>query len=129
LFGLAAGTQTIPATIPLVIFAILFGVSMDYEIFLLSRVRARFMTNGHPGSSVVEGLADTGTVITSAAMVMVGVFGAFAFAEIVVVQMIGLGLAVAVLADATLIRSLLGPALMQLAGKWNWWPMNGPGPR
>jgi RND superfamily putative drug exporter len=126
LFGLATGTEAIPATVPLVIFAILFGVSMDYEIFLLTRVRALFMASGDHGNSLVEGLADTGTVITSAALVMVGVFGAFAFAKIVVVQMIGLGLAVAVLADATLIRSLLGPALMQLAGKWNWWPLSGP---
>jgi RND superfamily putative drug exporter len=127
LFGLASGTGSVPATVPLVIFAILFGVSMDYEIFLLTRVRTLFLQTGDQLNSLVDGLADTGTVITSAALVMVGVFGAFAFAEIVVVQMIGLGLAVAVLADATLIRSLLGPALMQFAGRWNWWQFRWPG--
>lgn len=126
LFGLAQGTETIPVTIPLVMFAILFGVSMDYEIFLLTRVRALFMKSGDHTGSVIEGVADTGTIITSAALVMVGVFGAFAFAEIVVVQMIGLGLAIAVLVDATLIRTVLGPALMQLAGRWNWWPLDEP---
>lgn len=129
LFGLTAGTESIPATVPLVIFAILFGVSMDYEIFLLTRVRALFLKTGDHPRSLIDGLADTGTVITSAALVMVGVFGAFAFAQMVVVQMIGLGLAVAVLVDATLIRSLLGPALMQLAGRWNWWPLSEPAPK
>jgi RND superfamily putative drug exporter len=121
LFGQAGGTGAVPMTVPLVIFCILFGLSMDYEIFLLSRVRAIFVATGDNVRSIREGLADTGAVITSAALIMVVVFGAFAFARIVIVQMIGLGLAVAVLVDATLIRSVLGPALMQVAGKWNWW--------
>jgi RND superfamily putative drug exporter len=121
LFGQAGGTGAVPMTVPLVIFCILFGLSMDYEIFLLSRVRAIFVATGDNVRSIREGVADTGAVITSAALIMVVVFGAFAFARIVIVQMIGLGLAVAVLVDATLIRSILGPALMQVAGKWNWW--------
>ncbi len=123
LFGVDAPTTVIPITVPLVIFCILFGLSMDYEIFLLARVRTVYMATGNQQRSIVEGLADTGSVITSAALIMVVVFGAFAFARVVIVQMLGLGLAVAVLVDAVVIRSVLGPALMQVAGRWNWWPM------
>jgi RND superfamily putative drug exporter len=107
----------------LVIFCILFGLSMDYEIFLLTRVRTIFLRTRDTQASIRDALADTGSVITSAALIMVVVFGAFAFARVFIVQMIGLGLAVAVLVDATLIRSVLGPALMQVAGRWNWWPL------
>jgi RND superfamily putative drug exporter len=121
LFGVPAPTGVVPITVPLVIFCILFGLSMDYEIFLLSQVRTIFLATGDNLLSIREGLADTGAVITSAALIMVAVFGAFAFARVVIVQMIGLGLAVAVLVDATVIRSVLGPALMQVAGRWNWW--------
>lgn len=122
LFGVAAPTEVVPITVPLLIFCFLFGLSMDYEIFLLSRVRTIFDETGDNACSIREGLADTGSVITSAALIMVAVFGAFAFSRDVIVQMIGLGLAVAVFVDATLIRSALGPALMQIAGRWNWWP-------
>jgi len=122
LFGVEAPTEVVPITVPLLIFCFLFGLSMDYEIFLLSRVRTIFDATGDNARSIREGLADTGSVITSAALIMVAVFGAFAFARDVIVQMIGLGLAVAVFVDATLIRSALGPALMQVAGRWNWWP-------
>ena len=126
LFGQPGGTGAVPITVPLVIFCILFGLSMDYEIFLLSRMRTIFLATGDNLRSIREGLADTGAVITSAALIMVAVFGAFAFARIVIVQMIGLGLAIAVLIDATVIRSVLGPALMQVAGRWNWWiPVRG----
>jgi RND superfamily putative drug exporter len=121
LFGQPGGTGAVPMTVPLVIFCILFGLSMDYEIFLLSRVRTIYLATGDNLRSIREGLADTGAVITSAALIMVAVFGAFAFARIVIVQMIGLGLAVAVLIDATVIRAILGPALMRVAGRWNWW--------
>jgi RND superfamily putative drug exporter len=121
--GVSAPTEMVPLTIPLLIFCILFGLSMDYEIFLLSRVRDAYRRSGDNTASVREALADTGTVITSAALIMVAVFGAFAFARVVLVQMLGLGLAVSVLVDATIIRCLLGPALMQVAGPWNWWPM------
>ena len=121
-FGVEAATGVVPITVPLLIFCFLFGLSMDYEIFLLSRVRTIFDETGDNARSIGEGLADTGSVITSAALIMVAVFGAFAFARDVIVQMIGLGLAVAVFVDATVIRSALGPALMQVAGRWNWWP-------
>jgi putative drug exporter of the RND superfamily len=120
--GVAAPTEVVPITIPLLIFCILFGLSMDYEMFLLSRVRAAFLRTGDNTASVREAVADTGSVITSAALIMVAVFGAFAAARVVLVQMLALGLAVAVLVDAVVIRSLLGPALMVLAGRWNWWP-------
>lgn len=120
--GAPAPTEVVPLTIPLLIFCLLFGLSMDYEVFLLSRARETFQRTGDNTQSVREALADTGSVITSAALVMVAVFGAFAFARVVLVQMLGLGLAVAVLVDATVIRILLGPALMQMAGRWNWWP-------
>ncbi len=122
IFGVDAPTTVVPSTVPLAIFCILFGLSMDYEIFLLSRIRTIFNETGDNALSIREALADTGSVITSAALIMVAVFGAFAFTRDVVVQMIGLGLAVAVLVDATLIRSILGPALMHVAGRWNWWP-------
>ena len=122
MFGVAAPTEVVPITVPLLIFCFLFGLSMDYEIFLLSRVRTIFDETGDNACSILEGLADTGSVITSAALIMVVVFGAFAFSRDVIVQMIGLGLAVAVFVDATVIRSALGPALMQVAGRWNWWP-------
>jgi RND superfamily putative drug exporter len=120
--GVHAPTEATPVTVPLMIFCIVFGLSMDYEMFLLSRARTAYLRTGDNTASVREALADTGAVITSAALIMVVVFGAFAFARVVLVQMIGLGLAVAVLVDATIIRSLLGPALMQVAGRWNWWP-------
>jgi RND superfamily putative drug exporter len=122
-FGVAAPIGVIPLTIPLLIFCILFGLSMDYEVFLLSRAREGFQRTGNSAEGVREALAETGPVITSAALIMVAVFGAFAFARVVIVQMLGLGLAVAVLVDATVIRILLAPALMRVAGRWNWWPV------
>lgn len=127
LFGVAEPTGVVPITVPLVMFCVLFGLSMDYEIFLLSRMRSLFAESYDNEGSVKGALADTGSVITSAALIMVAVFGAFAFARLIIVQMLGLGLAVAVLVDAVVIRSVLGPALMKLAGRWNWWPAL-PGP-
>jgi RND superfamily putative drug exporter len=120
--GVGAPTEVVPLTIPLLIFCLLFGLSMDYEVFLLSGVREAYRLTGDNSASIRTALADSGAVITSAALIMVVVFGAFAFARVVLVQMLGLGLAVAVLVDATLIRTLLGPALMRIAGRWNWWP-------
>ena len=120
--GVAAPTEVVPLSIPLLIFCILFGLSMDYEMFLLSRAHAAFLRTGNNTASVREALADTGSVITSAALIMVAVFGAFAASRVVLVQMLAVGLASAVLVDAIVIRSLLGPALMLVAGRWNWWP-------
>ncbi|MXO49701.1 MMPL family transporter [Erythrobacter gaetbuli] len=123
LFGLEEPTELVPTSVPIVIFAVLFGLSMDYEIFLISRMRESFLRHGDNALSIVEGLAATGSVITGAALIMAVVFGAFAFSGIVILQMTGLGLATAVIVDAVIIRSLLGPALMTLAGGWNWWPL------
>lgn len=122
LFGTPGPSLVVPLTIPLLLFCILFGLSMDYEVFLISRIREAYAAHGDNSRAVSEGLAATGPIITNAALIMAAVFGAFAFARVVVAQMLGLGLAVAVLVDATLIRVLLLPALMKLAGRWNWWP-------
>ncbi|MEO0906849.1 MAG: MMPL family transporter [Pseudomonadota bacterium] len=122
-FGVAGATELIPSSVPVVIFAVLFGLSMDYEIFLVSRMKAVYLQCGDNNHSIVAALADTGSVISSAALIMALVFGAFAFSQIVIVQMIGLGLAVAILVDALIIRAVLGPALMTIAGAWNWWPL------
>jgi RND superfamily putative drug exporter len=94
---------------------------MDYEIFLLSRVReARSQMNEE--QAILAGMGQSGSIIAAAALMMILVFGSFAFARIVFTQLFGLGLAVAILLDATLIRAILAPALLLLAGRWNWWP-------
>jgi putative drug exporter of the RND superfamily len=111
----------IDSIVPVFLFCVLFGVSTDYEVFLLTRVQEEYRITGNNEESVAVGLAVTGRIITSAAAVMIVVFGAFAFANLVVIKQIGLGLAVAVLVDATLIRVLLVPATMRLLGRWNWW--------
>jgi RND superfamily putative drug exporter len=111
----------IDSIVPVFLFCVLFGISTDYEVFILTRVREEYLLTGNNEESVARGLAVTGRIITSAAVVMIVVFGAFAFARLVVIKEIGLGLAVAVLVDATLIRALLVPATMRLLGRWNWW--------
>jgi putative drug exporter of the RND superfamily len=107
--------------IPMILFAIVFGLSMDYEVFLLSRVREEYARTNDAAESVADGLAATARVITAAAAIMVVVFGSFVLEDDRVLRMFGLGLAVAVLLDATLIRMLLVPATMQLLGARNWW--------
>ncbi|MEO0689677.1 MAG: MMPL family transporter [Pseudomonadota bacterium] len=123
LFGVAGATQTIPSSVPVVIFAVLFGLSMDYEIFLVSRMKDLYLQTGDNERSIIDALADTGSVISSAALIMALVFGVFAFSRVIIVQMVGLGLATAILVDALIIRAVLGPALMTLAGNLNWWPL------
>ena len=107
--------------IPMMLFAIVFGLSMDYEVFLLSRVREEFDRSGDARGSVADGLASTARVITAAAAIMVVVFGSFVFEDNRAIKMFGLGLAVAVLLDATVVRLLLVPAAMELMGARNWW--------
>jgi RND superfamily putative drug exporter len=107
--------------IPMILFAIIFGLSMDYEVFLLSRVREEYVRTDDAVESVADGLATTARVITAAAAIMVVVFGSFVFEDDRIVKMLGLGLAVAVLLDVTLIRMLLVPATMELLGARNWW--------
>jgi RND superfamily putative drug exporter len=111
----------IDSIVPVFLFCVLFGISTDYEVFLLTRVQEEYRQTGNNEESVAVGLEVTGRIITSAAAIMIVVFGAFAFARLVVIKEVGLGLAVAVLVDATLIRALLVPATMRLLGRWNWW--------
>ncbi len=111
----------IEAWIPILLFAVLFGLSMDYHVFLLSRIRERFDRTGDNTESVAFGLRRTGALITGAALIMVAVFGGFAAGDLVIFQQIGFGLAVAVFIDATLIRSVVVPASMKLLGTRNWW--------
>jgi RND superfamily putative drug exporter len=115
--------HTIPINplVPMVMFAILFGLSMDYEVFLLSRVREHFVATGDSHASVVDGLSSTARVITSAALIMISVFGAFVLGDDPIGKLFGVGLAVAVLLDATLVRMVLVPATMSLLGRANWW--------
>jgi RND superfamily putative drug exporter len=114
-------TMPINPFVPMIMFAILFGLSMDYEVFLLSRVREEFQRSGDSHLSVVDGLASTARVITSAALIMISVFLAFVGGTDVTIKMFGLGLATAVLIDATLVRMVLVPATMSLLGRANWW--------
>ena len=121
-FGLEGPTEAIFAVIPVLVFAIVFGLSMDYEVFLLARVKEAWNGGASNEDAVATGLAATAGTITWAALVMILVFGAFAFTRVFVVQVLGFGLAAAVLLDATIIRLVLAPALMRLAGRLNWWP-------
>jgi RND superfamily putative drug exporter len=107
--------------VPLMLFTILFGLSMDYEVFLLSRVREEWLKTGDNATAVADGLAKTARVITAAAAIMVCVFGSFVLGELRILKLFGLGLATAVLVDATLVRMVLVPATMELLGKANWW--------
>src|SRR4029453_1149404 len=122
LFGLDGPVSAIFVAVPLLVFAVVFGLSMDYGVFLLSRMKEAFDRTGRNDEAVLEGLSATASVITSAALIMIVVFGVFAFASALVMQFLGFGLAVAVLLDATIIRMVLVPAVMHLAGRWNWWP-------
>jgi RND superfamily putative drug exporter len=106
---------------PILLFCILFGLSMDYEVFLLSRMREEWLRTYNNRWAVAYGLEKTGGVITNAALLFVIIAGAFTFTSIVVTKEIGLGMAIAVLVDATIIRTLLVPATMRLLGRWNWW--------
>jgi RND superfamily putative drug exporter len=106
---------------PIIMFSVIFGLSMDYEVLLLSRIQEAYRRTGDNTASVAEGLARTAGVITGAALIMVTVFSAFALADIITIKSIGVGMAIAVLLDATIIRVLLVPATMRLLGRWNWW--------
>jgi RND superfamily putative drug exporter len=107
--------------VPMMMFAVLFGLSMDYQVFLLTRVREEYDRTGDTRQGVVRGLARTARVITSAALIMIFVFGAFVLNPTPEVKMFGLGLAFAVLVDATIVRMLLVPSIMEILGDANWW--------
>ncbi len=114
-------TENIEAWLPLFLFSVLFGLSMDYHVFLLSRIRERFLETGDNAGSVAFGLRTTAGMITGAALIMVAVFTGFALGDTVSLQQVGFGLAVAVILDATIIRTILVPASMELLGDWNWY--------
>jgi len=114
-------TVPIIAFIPMFMFAVLFGLSMDYEVFLLSRVREEYLVTGDNDTSVIHGIASTARVITSAALIMISVFLGFVLGEDPAIKMMGLGLATAIFVDATIVRLVLVPATMRLMGDANWW--------
>ncbi len=122
LVGLEHPVSAIPLEIPLMVFCLSFGLSMDYELFLLFRIQEEYRRDGDNDRATVEGLAAVALVITGAGLIMVVVFGAFVGAQLPVLKMTGVGLCVAVLVDATLIRALIVPAVMAIAGRWNWLP-------
>jgi trehalose monomycolate/heme transporter len=112
---------TIIASTPVLMFAVLFGLSMDYEVLLLSRIRERYLATGDNTRAVAEGIGITGGIITGAALIMVAVFGAFALGSVVMIKALGLSMALAVLIDATIVRGVLVPAFMRVMGSVNWW--------
>jgi RND superfamily putative drug exporter len=120
LIGVEGSVPIMPLA-PMLMFAILFGLSMDYEVFLLSRVREQFTRHGDAKQAIVEGVASTGRVITSAALIMISVFASFILMNDVTAKMFGVGLAVAVLLDVTLVRMVLVPSAMSLLGARAWW--------
>ncbi len=125
--GIGAGllgfqqVDTIEAWVPLFLFAVLFGLSMDYQVFLLSRIRERYGRSGDTSDAVRFGITSTARIITGAALIIVAVFSGFAAGDLVMFQQMGFGIAVALLIDATIVRSVLVPAAMNLLGDWNWY--------
>jgi RND superfamily putative drug exporter len=113
--------DVIEAWVPLFLFAVLFGLSMDYQVFLLSRIRERYSHTRDTTDAISFGIGSTARIITGAALVIVAVFSGFAAGDLVMFQQMGFGVAIALLIDATIIRSVLVPAAMQLLGEWNWY--------
>jgi RND superfamily putative drug exporter len=111
----------VETTLPVILFCVLFGLSMDYEVFLLTRMKEAWVRTGDNTEAVAQGLDRSGRIVSSAALIVVVVGGSFAFADIVLIKALGLGVALAVAIDATIVRALLVPATMRLLGKWNWW--------
>jgi uncharacterized membrane protein YdfJ with MMPL/SSD domain len=113
--------DAIDAWVPLFLFSVLFGLSMDYQVFLLSRIKERYDLSGSTREAVEFGISSTARLITGAALIIVAVFSGFAMGDLVMFQQMGFGIAVALLIDATIIRSVLLPAAMCLLGRWNWY--------
>jgi RND superfamily putative drug exporter len=120
LVGIDTETPVAPF-LPVMMFAILFGLSMDYEVFLISRVREAFDGGRDTTGAITEGLTRTARVITAAAAIMVAVFGAFALSDQIFLKLVGIGMASAILVDATIVRMVLVPAVMQILGERSWW--------
>ncbi|HEU0250781.1 MAG TPA: MMPL family transporter, partial [Solirubrobacteraceae bacterium] len=112
---------TVETLIPVLVLAVVFGLSMDYEVFLLSRIRERYAATGDTRRAVAEGLSSSAATITSAALIMVCVFTVFALTGVPSIKQLGLGCALAIAIDATIVRLVLVPTAMELFGKWNWW--------
>jgi putative drug exporter of the RND superfamily len=113
--------DAIEAWVPLFLFSVLFGLSMDYQVFLLSRIKERYDQTGSTNDAIVHGISSTARLITGAALIIVAVFGGFAMGDLVMFQQMGFGVAVALLIDATIIRAVLLRAAMRLLGRWNWY--------
>ena len=113
--------ERVEAWVPVFLFSVLFALSMDYHVFLLSRIRERYAETGDTNQAVVHGIAATGRIITGAALIIVVVFAGFAAGQLVMFQQMGFGVGVALLVDATLIRMVVVPAAMALLGEWNWY--------
>jgi RND superfamily putative drug exporter len=113
--------QTIEAWVPLFLFSVLFGLSMDYQVFLLSRIKERYDETGDTTGAVTWGVASTARIITGAALIIVAVFAGFAKGDLIAFQQMGFGVGVALLIDATIIRSVILPSAMKLLGRWNWY--------
>jgi putative drug exporter of the RND superfamily len=123
-WGNVVGTETTPQIdgwVPIFLFAVLFGLSMDYEVFLLSRIREEWDRRGDNEAAIAYGLEHTGRIITAAAIIMVATFIGFVAGSFVALQEFGLGLAAAIALDATVVRAILVPATMKLLGRWNWY--------
>jgi len=118
-FGIEA--TSIALIIPVIVFSLVFGLSMDYEVFLISRIQEEYSKSLNNTAATIDGLTATSKIITSAALIMIVITGAFAFTDVMPVKQIGIGIAIAVAIDASIIRLLLVPSLMKLFGKWNWW--------
>lgn len=117
--GIEAGS--IVLIIPVIVFCLVFGLSMDYEVFLISRIQEEYQKGADNTRATIDGLTSTSRIITSAALIMIVITGAFAFTDVMPVKQIGVGIAIAVALDATIIRLMLVPSLMKLFGDWNWW--------
>jgi len=111
----------VETTMPVILFCVLFGLSMDYEVFLLTRMKEAWLATGDNRTAVAWGLERSGRIVTSAAAIVVLVAASFAFADIVLIQALGVGVAIAVALDASVVRALLVPSTMRLLGRWNWW--------
>jgi RND superfamily putative drug exporter len=114
-------SDTIEAWVPLFLFSVLFGLSMDYQVFLLSRIKERYDQVGDTTQAVTFGVASTARIITGAALIIIAVFSGFARGELIMFQQMGFGVAVALLIDATIVRSVLLPSAMTILGAWSWY--------
>jgi RND superfamily putative drug exporter len=120
LFGFQQ-VDVVEAWVPLFLFAVLFGLSMDYQVFLLSRIRERYSQTGDNDEAIAFGVGSTARLITGAALIIIAVFAGFARGDLVMFQQMGFGIAVALFIDATIIRSVIVPATMKILGRWNWY--------